>query len=680
MRLTVKTLSSSAVVSVLALMIYGLGGTLAQADPVKVDEVTVFGKRRTDIGETFSASSGHISFAAYDTRPLLRVGELAEVVPGVAATQHSGSGKANQFFMRGFNLDHGTDFSIELDGAPLNFRTHAHGQGYLDLNLILPEFIETIDYTKGVYAAEAGDFSAAGQARFSTTDHLHYPFIEVQGGSFGYGRIVGAVGDQNQYLAMAYTRSEGPWKVSEDLDRFNLLVRKKIGNWRLGLYGYQASWTATDQIPQRLVASGQLDRFGALDPTDGGKSYQVMATAQGDFDNGVSANAYVRTYGVRLWSNFTYFLNRPDTSDQFSQADHRTVLGGRLIKSSTWPVDLGPLGAWSWRAAIEGRYDRIHAVGLYETQVRQRLRTIRQDRVGQGSAALWGEAYRAFGPLRVRLGLRYDYMNSEVQSTLRENSGTRDGGLFSPKLSLAYGLSKEVELYANLGRGFHSNDARGQTVRVDPNSGADMTRASVFSKAYGGELGARYETKTLMGTVSFWSLTLDSELLYSGDAGGTDITSATDRSGVELAVTWRPSKRLEFDLKGSVARARYRHVDPDAKRVPGSLENMLQAGVSAKLSEEWVTTWTLRRMGPASLIEDNSVRNKASTTLNALLRYERNRFSVSLEALNILDAKGNDIAYYYASRLRGEPDGGVQDLHFHPMEPRTFRVTFKQRL
>ncbi len=290
--------------------------------------IYVWGRREGQVGKATTASEGAVSYSDYSLRPLLRPGELAEVVPGLAATQHSGEGKANQYFLRGFNLDHGTDFSISLDGVPLNLRTNAHGQGYLDINPITPELIAAIAYRKGTYAADSGDFSAAGTAAFTSQAHLRRSLVQVQAGGDGFARVV-AAGRLNDdgYVAIDTQRNDGPWTTAENLHKLTLQAHYRLGDWQLNGLAYQASWNSADQIPQRAVTSGVLSYLGVVDPSDGGKTRRIILSVRQRTDD-ADLVVYAQAYRLNLWSDFTYFLDDPEHGDQFEQAEQRTILGG----------------------------------------------------------------------------------------------------------------------------------------------------------------------------------------------------------------------------------------------------------------------------------------------------------------------------------------------------------------
>ncbi|WP_430418211.1 TonB-dependent receptor [Phenylobacterium sp.] len=670
MRVRLLTLAALAAVLPPAAAVAAEEAAMATAGP-EVDEVYVWGKREGQVGVAASASQGEVSYGAYANRPLLRPGELAEVIPGLAATQHSGSGKANQFFLRGFNLDHGTDFSISLDGVPLNLRTHAHGQGYLDINGVTPEFVQTIDYRKGPYFAEAGDFSAAGSAAFRTFETMPQTFLETQGGENGFGRAVVGLNAGSGLIGVDLTTSDGPWVRDENLRKASGLARFAVGDWSVTALAYGATWDSTDQIPQRAVDAGALSRLGAVDTTDGGKTSRFILSARLHPDADSDLVVYAQRYRVNLWSNFTYFLDDPVNGDQFEQAEKRWILGASGFR--TWR----PSETLTVRVGAETRLDDIGAIGLYRTRDRQRLSTDRQDDLTEWSAGAWGAATWAAGSVRATLGLRADVIGVDVDADNPLNSGRETDGQLSPKLTLAWRVSPQVELYADAGRGFHSNDARGAVQRVSPSTGDPVDRVPLFAAADGAEVGARYEVPGFSASLALWALKLESELIYVGDAGDTESTDGTKRLGAELLVTWTPRPGINLDVSGAATRARYRGAPLAGDRIPNALEYVVTAGATVRLTEDDVAQLTLRRLGPAPLIEDNSARSKSATVVNLAYTHFFGRLAVTADVLNVFDSKDNDITYFYASRLPGEPADGVEDIHYHPMEPRQVRVSLR---
>lgn len=655
--------SGFAVIALLPAACWSAESPPAEAE---LDQIYVWGKREAGIGEVTSASEGLVSYGEFTDRPLLRTGEIAEVIPGLAVTQHSGTGKANQYFLRGFNLDHGTDFSVSLNGAPLNLRTNAHGQGYLDLNPLIPELVDSIRYRKGPYYAEVGDFSAAGSADFSLFKRLPEDFATLTLGEHGYGRVLGATTVGEGYVALDLTTSDGPWQRDENLKRGNLVIQQTLANWSLSAIGYAARWDSTDQIPLRAVESGNLSYLGYIDPTDGGKTSRALLSANFDGGDAMQASAYLQFYKLNLWSNFTYFLDDPVHGDQFEQAERRWIAGGKVARH--WES-----GDLRYVAGAETRFDRIGRIGLYRTDDRARLSTDREDRVSQGSGAVFGQAEWHRDAWRASIGLRYDVMGVEIDSDNPANSGTEWDGIASPKGTLVWRASDTVELYANLGRGFHSNDARGALATESP-GGDPIDPVQLHVPGVGGELGFRFERSGFTLTAALWALKLDSELVYTGDAGDTESSNASRRLGGELLLNWSPARGINVDFSAATTRARYRGTAAGEDRIPNALDYVITGGVTAAVTSRSTAEVTVRRLGPASLIEDNSVRSGSSTLTNLLYRFNFDRLALFGEVLNVFDRRDHDITYFYTSRLPGEAAGGVDDVHFHPMEPRTFRV------
>lgn len=640
---------------------------LAQAQ--EVEAISVWGRRTNDFGRATSASEGKISYSDFAVRPLLRPGELIEAVPGLAATQHSGAGKANQYFLRGFNLDHGTDLSASLDGVPLNLPSHGHGQGYLDLNILTPEFVHDIGFRKGPYSAENGDFATAGAVAFETADHLHGDGLQAWAGENDYYRAVGSKTlSQNVLVAADYSTSRGAWSNPEDLKKINLLGRAIVGGWSITALAYDADWNATDQIPRRAVENGRLGYLDAVDTSDGGTtSRYILSARRRDLLNGLDSVVYVQRYRLDLFSNFTYFLEDPVNGDQFEQADQRWIYGGALTKR--WTLGDG----WRARTGVSARVDDIGKVGLYRTTARVRRETVRQDALTEWSTAVWGEASKAFGKLDATFGLRADAMGADVKAGDPRNAGKISDLLVSPKLALAWRVSKRFEAYADAGRGFHSNDARGAVIAVDPVTGDPAERSPLLSPTDGAELGLRWKRQGLTLTAAAWALRVASELVYVGDAGFTEAAGATRRKGVELLADWRPTARLNVTASYAGTHARFANGD----RIPNAVDSVLSAGASWKLDDASSVSLTWRRLGAAPLTEDNSVRSRSTSLVNALLVRDLGKVSLMVEVLNLTNSKKDDIAYFYASRLPGETAGGVDDVHFHPVEPRAARAGIK---
>ena len=668
-----------------ALPALAVAGGITGAD---LQEVTVTGRRIALTGTPRAASEGTVLAEQIEHRPLLRVGELLEVVPGLIVTQHTGDGKANQYFLRGFNLDHGTDFATRVNGMPVNMPSHGHGQGYMDVNFVIPELVDRIVYRKGTYYAELGNFSAAGAADLTYRDTAA-PFVALSRGEHGYQRAVAGgsfgVAGGDLLLAVEHDRTDGPWLLPEDLRKYNAVARwsrhGEDSGIAIDLMGYDGEWVSSDQIPQRAVASGQLDRYGFVDPTNGGKSHRYSLSTQGfqDLERGrLDYSAYALDYRLQLFSNFTYNLNSVE-GDQFEQFDDRNVYGGAL----TWRQPFALRGhEGDWRVGIDLRHDDVSPVGLHLTEARRRHATIREDRVQQTLTGLWVALATRWTPwLRSEIGLRADRFDFDITSSLAANSGSGHGSIVSPKFSLALGPWRDTEFFLAAGRGFHSNDARGATISVDPVDG--MTRAervTPLAKARGSELGLRtaFLPRTQL-SAALWQLDLDSELLFVGDGGTTEATRPSRRRGVEFGLYSRPADWLIVDADYARSRARFRDNDAAGRRIPGAVEAAASLGVTVDLPSGWFGGARLRYLGPAALVEDDSVRSRSSTLVNVDLgRRLGEHWKLRLGIYNCFDRKASDITYFYESQLPGEA-APVADLHFHPVEPRTLRATIEWR-
>lgn len=663
--------------------------TLAQIpdDSDRADaDIIVYGRSLPQIGTALSGSQGVVGYRDFEDKPLSRVGELVENVPGVIATQHSGTGKANQYFLRGFNLDHGTDFAGFVDGAPVNMRTHGHGQGYLDLNFLIPELVERIDYRKGPYFADVGDFSAAGTVQFRTVDRLARPMVEATVGSYGYYRVLAAgsnkLGDGDLLLAVDGTRSNGPWDLNEDLKKVNGLIKYSSGTatrgWNIGFTGYHATWNATDQVPERAIESGLISRWGNIDPALGGRTTRLGLTGNAMLGD-TQISAYATWYDFLLTSNFTYFLNDPVNGDEFQQRDRRAIFGGSIRHDMATTMAGMPV---TFTVGADGRWDHIGKIGLYSSVAGVMREAVREDKVDEYSGGAFGQATAALTDrLRLTLGLRGDVYGYDVTAqTLAANSGKGSDAMFSPKAALAWRATNSLELYANYGESFHSNDVRGAAIRVDPVTGDAVDRVPVLVKARGQEIGARLELPNFTASLVAFHLSLGSELVFVGDGGSTEPNDATRRRGVEATLFWQPVPWLALDAAGALTHARFHDVEPGQNRIPNAVSETLSAGATLDLGHGFSGALRLRHFGAAPLIEDDSVQSRPTSLVNLGAYYTRSTMKIGIDVLNLFDAKDADISYHYASRLAGEAAEGVEDRHIHPVEPRQVRVSLRYQL
>ncbi|KAB2937246.1 TonB-dependent receptor [Hyphomicrobium sp.] len=646
------------------------------------------------LGQARSGSEGVAPRSELLSQPIYRTGELLEATPGLIVTQHSGEGKANQYFLRGFNLDHGTDLAITVDGMPVNMRTHGHGQGYADTGFLIPEIMRGLLYRKGPYFAAEGDFASAGAIHLDIVDRLEKNFAQVELGSFGHRRAVAGmsapVGNGgNMLVAGEVVRFDGPWERPDDLRKLNGVMRYSRGSYDNGFaitgMAYSGKWYATDQIPRRAVDSGLIGRYGNIDSTDGGEAERFSLSSRWSertADTLTRASAYAIKSDLALFNNFTYLLSNPVDGDQFKQTDHRWIGGAGASRTFFGTAFAGVKSETT--LGVQSRYDDIK-VGLYNTRERAVLSTVREDQAREFSVGIFGESTLRWTPwLRTTAGLRGDLFSADVSSNLGANSGSEIDAILSPKAGIVLGPWSKTEFYLNAGTGFHSNDARGTVITVDPVSLASAQAVPFLVRSKGAEIGLRSEpTKAMQSTLAAFILDFDSEIVFVGDAGTTEASRPSRRIGLEYTLRSKLLPWLTLDLDAAYTRARFLEDDPGApgRYIPGATEGVVSASLSFEnLMGGWFGGVRVRYFGPRPLIEDNSVRSNASMPVSARLGYKfDDGLIVRVDGFNLLDQKASQIDYYYASRLMGEAAAGVNDSHFHPLEPRSFRLSLTKQ-
>ena len=637
-----------------------------------------------------AASERTISGTDLNAFPASRVGEVLEAVPGLIVTQHSGEGKANQYFLRGFNLDHGTDLAISIDGMPVNMPTHGHGQGYADINFLIPELVQSVDVRKGPYFADQGDFASAGSVGIDYVNKLPKNIAELTFGGFGYRRALAAVstavGEGTLLVASEGNTYNGPWDVSDNVRKLNGVLRYSQGTatdgFTLSAMAYSNGWNSTDQVAQRAIDRGLIGRFGSLDPTDGGTSSRFSLSsnwAQSSEAGQSKVNAYVIRSTLQLFNNFTYVLDDPVNGDQFSQTDRRTVYG--LNASHSFDARMAGIETRT-RIGLQTRSDDID-VGLSRTLQRETLSMVRQDHVREGSIGLWADTTARWTDwLRTTVGVREDYFAGSVFSDTPQNFGHAQASMASPKAGIVLGPWYWTEFYGNAGYGLHSNDIRGATITVDPNDKVTpLDRVPLLVRSKGAEIGIRTRAiEGLTSSLAVFVLDFDSELLFVGDAGTTEPSRPSRRVGVEWTNQYKILPWMRFDLDLAYTRARFSNFDAIGDFIPGAPAWVASSGVTFGGDSGWFGALRARYFGPRPLIEDDSVRSRQSLIFNARAGYKfDNGMRLQLDVLNLFNAQTNQIEYYYLSRLPGEPIGGVADRHVHPAEPLAVRLTLAAR-
>jgi len=669
------------------------------------------------------ASQTSVSGEDLNARPIARPGEVLEAVPGLIVTQHSGEGKANQYFLRGYNLDHGTDLAIFVDDVPVNMRTHAHGQGYADLNWLMPETINALDIRKGPYFADEGDFGSAGNLHIGLIDSVPKAIAQVTAGSFGYRRIFGmdSFKADNGTLLIAGEAGtyNGPWVNPDEMRKVNALVRYTQGTALDGFsitgMAYSNKWNSTDQVPQRALASGQIGLYGSEDLTDGGNTNRFALSVRGaatDEAGSWKANAYVVKSQLDLFNNFTYFLRDPTLGDQFHQHDDRVMAGANASRTLDGSFAGRPMQT---TFGVQTRYDDID-LALTDTFQRSFLSNVRSDRVGEGSVGVYAQnTVQWTNWLRTTVGWRGDYYAASVDSVFNaNNSGRVSAGIGSPKFTMVLGPFNKTEFFVGAGTGMHSNDARGATITEDPADPATKLSASpLLVRTKGAEVGVRSKiVPGLDSSLSAFLLDQDSEIVFQGDAGDTAASRPSRRYGLEWTNHYRPNSWFDLDADLAVTHARFLGYDSDQAEVYASLAGFPQAQIGnapgnyipnapAMVASAGITlgektgpfgTLRWRYLASSPLTEDNAFRSPATSIFNGRIGYrDANGWRIQLDVLNLLNTRTSQITYAYGSLIKTDAlynlcfpvqtaptavcQNGVMDSVLHPVEPLTIRLT-----
>ncbi|HUB34174.1 MAG TPA: TonB-dependent receptor [Bryobacteraceae bacterium] len=671
--------------------------------------VTVSGRQDSLIGIAESATQGTVGASEIQDRPILRSGEVLETVPGLIITQHAGGGKANQYFLRGFNLDHGTDLATFLDGMPLNLPSHAHGEGYSDMNTVIPELVERVDFQKGPYSADVGNYGSAGNDNVVSFKTLPQNFLTLEGGMYGFARtafgVSQKVGSGNLLYAGEASYDDGPWKNPDAYAKFNGLLTYSQGSadngFSITARGYHGKWDSSDQIAANAVPL--VGTYGTLNPTDGGNSGRYSLQGEWHRQNAHSATsvmAYGFHYDLDLFSDFTYYLVDPVHGDQFEQQDRRWVAGLDVRHTI--------FSQWAGRNVentfgVQVRNDWV-TNGLYQTDNRVRVdkidsdtgtilpATTQADRFSDTQVGFyvenkiqWADKFRTVATLRGDVG--YADVTSLVTPL---NSGTASRFLPSPKLSLIFGPWAKTEFYLQGGFSFHSNDVRGATQTVEPVSAdypypnTPVGRISLLIPTKGGEIGLRtLAVPHLQSTLSLWYLRSASELEQDGDTGGTvPSSSPSNRYGIEWANYFTPLQHWAFDFDMADSRARFTSIDgddaapdsPGGRWVPEAVGWVIASGATMHDIKGFSGSLRLRYFGPRYLTSDAIYRSNATALLNAEIGRQINKtLRVSAEFLNLLNRKDHDIDYAYESQITPTAEPAFTDV-FHPVEPFQVRV------
>ncbi len=634
------------------------------------EKVVTFSKPYT------AASSQDIRDLDLSLRVILEPADLLKVTPGLYVSQHAGGGKAHQYFIRGFDGDHGTDIAFWFDGMPVNNVSHGHGQGYTDMHFIIPELVNRVEMKKGPYFSEYGDFATAGAVHL----HTHQPresFLSLQTGMFHTYRALGLVaGSEEAFsptIAAEVYRTDAYFDNPDDMERYNLFMRSNI--WRHGeaslgltLMGYGSGWNGSGQIPLRAVEDGSLSRYGSVDPTEGGNSQRHSASLR--FDNQgerdyFQATAYLINYRLALYSNFTFFAGDSEHGDQIEQNDRRLVAGfhaGYGFENTAFGM------LWRTRMGVESRNDIIHNE-LGQSVRRKRFTEDVNSDVRQGSFGVYAqEEVEPLPWLRLIAGIRADYYGFDVTDRLEERdpdapktSGVQQASIFSPKASAVISPMQNWQLYLNFGEGFHSNDARGIVLGNDP--------VTPLSKARGYEFGTRTRLWDRLDlAAALWRLALESELVWVGDEGVTEPRGETRRIGADLEarVSILPWLWLDGDI--TLADAVFTENPGNAQAVALAPTLAATGGIAVSHPSGFFGSLRLAHLGDRPATEDESITADGFAIVNLGVGYRRGNWEVHADVANLFDTEWSEVQFVNESQLPGET-GPVEDIHFVPGTP-----------
>ncbi|WP_299104549.1 TonB-dependent receptor [uncultured Tenacibaculum sp.] len=636
---------------------------ILEENMVSLDEIT--------IGKKLNALNV-ITAVDIQTSPVNSSQEILQKVPGLFIGQHAGGGKAEQIFLRGFDIDHGTDITISADGMPVNMVSHAHGQGYADLHFVIPETVDKIDFGKGAYYADKGNFNTAGYVNFKTKNRLKSNLVKLEVGQFDTKRLLGMFNlinnnKQSAYIASEYILTDGYFESPQSFNRLNIFGKytanvsdsDKVG---VTLSHFTSKWDASGQIPQRAVNNGSITRFGAIDDTEGGKTsrsnflltYDKILSENSSIKNKV----YYNKYHFELFSNFTFFLGDPVNGDQIKQKESRNIFGF----NSEYTQDLVDIDA-NFTAGISLRNDQSSNNELSHTlNRRQTLNQIQFGDINETNFGAYASANFNFGKFTINPAIRLDYFNFEYNNNLQTNYQTQSqtASIVSPKLNMFYNYNEDLQFYIKTGKGFHSNDTR----VVVAQNGKEILPAS-----YGFDAGFMWKPmpKLLINT-AYWYLFLEQEFVYVGDAGIVEPSGKTKRQGIDFSLRYEPIHQLYFNLDANYAHARASEEASGQDYIPLAPDFTLSSGITYKSELGFYGGMQLRHIGDRPANEDNSIIAEGYTVTDLNLGYSLKNVTFGLQIQNLFDIDWNETQFATESRLPGEANS-TEEIHFTPGTP-----------
>ncbi|WP_421826567.1 TonB-dependent receptor [Larkinella sp.] len=619
-------------------------------------------------------------------RPITNSQEILRMVPGLFIGQHAGGGKAEQIFLRGFDIDHGTDIRLTVDGMPVNMVSHAHGQGYADLHFVIPELIEGVDFRKGPYNAEKGNFTTAGWADFRTRTTLDKSFAKLEVGQFNTYRAVagldllgekGRTQKQSAYLASEYSYSDSYFDHPQNFKRLNV-VGKYHGHLsdqtNLTLTGstFWSKWNHSGQIPDRAVASGLVGFFGSVDPTEGGETSRTNVNAElvtvtpGNYT--IKNQVFYSNYNFELYSNFTFFRDDSLNGDQIRQKERRNLFG---YNGSISRTDFVGKTRFVSTAGLQYRQDLTHHTELSHT--RNRTETLERRQFGnineRNASAYVDELIQFSDHFSLNAGVRLDYFRSQYDDLLQPTDGLKraDAALVSPKLNLYYTVNPRFQVYLNTGKGFHSNDTR----VVVPQNGRE-----ILPPAYGSDLGVIFKPfPRLLINAAGWYLWMQQEFVYVGDEGVVEPSGKSRRYGVDLSVRYQLTHHLYADLDLNTAKPRAIGAEAGQNYLPLAPTFTSTGGLTLQNAGRWSGSLRYRYLGNRPANEDNSIVAQSYFVTDLQVNYSRPRYQFGLSVQNLLNTRWKETQFATESRLRGET-APVDEIHFTPGTPFFARLSW----
>ncbi|MDD2675722.1 MAG: TonB-dependent receptor [Flavobacterium sp.] len=648
--------------------------TIVSSDDIIILEDDIFRLNEIVIQPKLSAMNV-ISKIDLETTPVNSSQEILRKVPGLFIGQHAGGGKAEQIFLRGFDIDHGTDIAISVDGMPVNMVSHAHGQGYADLHFVIPETVEKIDFGKGTYYANKGDFATAGYVAFQTKDKIEKSSIGVEVGQFNTLRTVGLFNllgnqkTQSAYIATEYILTDGPFDSPQNFNRINLLgkysaILKDNSKFSILASRFSSKWDASGQIPQRLVDNGTISRFGAVDDTEGGNTsrtnFNASLSKPIDENTFLKANAFYSNYQFELYSNFTFFLDDPINGDQIKQKENRDIYGMNAELNKKTKINdtdvLLQFGA-GFRADATTDSELSHTLNRSVL-----LENIKLGDIDESNLFTYLNSEFNFGKLMINPAIRLDYFKFNYQDKLMKNYKTQSESKvkFSPKLNFIYSQNNNLQFFVKSGMGFHSNDAR----VVVQNSGKQ-----ILPTAIGTDIGTIWKPfPKLIVNSALWYLFLEQEFVYVGDAGIIEPSGKSKRMGAELGLRYQLNDWLYFDADANYTYARSIDEPKGQDYIPLAPDFTTTGGLSFQKVNGFSGGIRYRYLKNRPANEDNSIVAKGYfiSDLNVNYQYKNINFGIAVE--NIFDTAWNETQFATESRLHNEPES-VEEIHFTPGTP-----------